>query len=478
METASLQFVFFGLATAVLLNCSLGRVWRSTVLFTATLGFLALLDPNVLDYLPLVGFLAIGYIAMVMVSRVWMSTVRWGVLAVLLVYIWLKKYTFLPDGVLLHSPFLTLGLSYILFRVIHLIVQVKHARDARLPSPGAYLLYVLNFTTFLSGPIQNYDEFARDQFAADPLPLSPGIVASQLERIVLGFFKVNALSLLLSKVQEHALIQVSQPRDFKAALVASIILCAVYPLELYANFSGYIDIVIGMARLMRISLPENFDRPFSASSFIDFWNRWHITLSMWLKNYVYNPLLVQLMRLFPSARMQAVLGVSCYFITFFLVGVWHGRTSEFIAFGLLQGTGVALNKLWQILLSNAIGKKQYKALTRNIIYYSIGRGLTYAWLAFSLFWFWADWKQIKDFAAAQSMSGWLATWAALILIAALLLTMWEKLREALLLMRAGDEPLFVSRKMKIVYVSLLSLAAYYVMAKYSTGSVALVYKAF
>ena len=70
----------------------------------------------------------------------------------------------------------------------------------------------------------------------------------------------------------------------------------VYPLFLYANFSGYIDIVIALARLMRVRLPENFDRPFSASSVLDFWNRWHMTLSNWLKTYVYNPLLLALMR--------------------------------------------------------------------------------------------------------------------------------------------------------------------------------------
>ncbi len=81
-----------------------------------------------------------------------------------------------------------------------------------------------------------------------------------------------------------------------------------YPLFLYANFSGYIDIVIALARLMRMRLPENFDRPFAASSVLDFWNQWHMTLSNWLKTYVYNPLLMALMRRISIVGASAVAG--------------------------------------------------------------------------------------------------------------------------------------------------------------------------
>jgi D-alanyl-lipoteichoic acid acyltransferase DltB (MBOAT superfamily) len=89
---------------------------------------------------------------------------------------------------------------------------------------------------------------------------------------------------------------------FAAAKVA-----VAYPFFLYSNFSGYIDIVIviviALSRLMRVRLPENFDRPFSASSFLDFWSRWRITLSSWLKTYIYNPLLVALISRFSSVRI-------------------------------------------------------------------------------------------------------------------------------------------------------------------------------
>src|SRR5277367_5301263 len=173
---------------------------------------------------------------------------------------------------------------------------------------GAYLLYTLNFTTFVSGPIQRYDEFARDQFAEEPIALGARVIGLQLERLVRGFFKVNVLAMLLHTVQENAIGQLSQPISPSQRAVAAFWLVVAYPFFLYANFSGYIDIVIALARLMRLRLPENFDRPFSASSFLDFWNRWHITLSMWLKTYVYNPLAVVLIRRISSPSMEPFLG--------------------------------------------------------------------------------------------------------------------------------------------------------------------------
>ena len=151
---------------------------------------------------------------------------------------------------------------------------------------------------------------------------------------------------------------------------------------------------IALARLTRLRLPENFDRPFSASSFLDLWNRWHITLSTWLKTYVYYPLLMGLMRRISSPAVEPLLGVLCFFVTFFLIGIWHGRTSEFAIYGVLLGSGAAINKFWQLLLIGRLKNKGYNALASNPIYIAFGRGLTFSWLALSHFWFWVDWQQI------------------------------------------------------------------------------------
>lgn len=379
----------------------------------------------------------------------------------------------------LHSAYFTLGLSYIFFRVLHLLIEAGDGGLECNVGFGSYLLYTLNFTTFVSGPIQRYDEFARDQFASEPTPLSIPVVGLQFERIVRGFFKVNVLAALLQPAQQDALEQLTHPfSPLPVKLLAAFKLAVVYPFFLYANFSGYIDIVIALARLMRVRLPENFDRPFSASSFIDFWNRWHITLSNWLKTYVYNPLLVVLMRRVSSLSLQPLLGVFCFFVTFFLIGVWHGRTSEFIFFGLLQGGGVAINKLWQLGLTSRLGRKGYKALAGNSIYIAFGRGLTFSWFAFTLFWFWASWKEIGQIFSGIGRMQWLGVWAALWLCSTAVLAAWEWLRARSLSLKTSEGPVLTSRYARVVFASALGVAALFLTVLLNQPAPEIVYKAF
>ena len=478
MDSASFQFVFFGLAVAVLSNLSRSRAWRSLVLMAASLLFLFLLERNPLAYLPLIGFLALGYLCLVLIRRGLPKAPVLSLLLVLFVYIWLKKYTFLPAAIFLHSPYFTLGLSYIFFRVMHLVIDCRDDQTIRKIGPFEYLLYTLNFTTFISGPIQRFDAFAEDQFAAEPLPLGPRVIGLQLERIVRGFFKVNVVAMFFDVFRQDALLELSQPLSTQVKLWAAFRLMVSYTFFLYANFSGYIDIVIALARLMRVRLPENFDRPFSAASFIDFWSRWHITLSTWFKNYVYSPMMVAMMRRISSVALQPYLGVFAFFVTFFLVGVWHGRTSEFLVYGLLQGGGVSINKLWQVMLTQSLGRKRYKALAANPAYIALARGLTFSWFTFTLLWLWAGWKQIDDVYASLSVTAWVEVWLAIWLAATVTLALWEWLRGLLLSIRAGEQPLLTHRYARTIYASALGLAAVFITILLNAPAPGIVYKAF
>lgn len=481
MDTASLQFVLFGLITAVLSNLGHSRVWRSIVIMLASLIFLAMLAKSATVLIPLATFLLFGYGALAVRERGRSRGAPWCIPAVIFAYVWLKKYTFLPERIFLPFPYFTLGLSYIFFRILHLLIEAGEGvgvEQKRRVGFGAYLLYTLNFTTLISGPIQRYDEFARDQYAVQPLALEPRVIGLQLERIVRGFFKVNVLAMLLHRMQENGLEQLTQPVSIEHKLLAAIQLTVVYPLFLYANFSGYIDIVIALARLMRVRLPENFDRPFSASSFLDFWNRWHITLSTWLKTYVYNPLLLALMRRISSLVWQPFLGVFCFFVTFFLIGVWHGRTSEYIVFGVLQGGGVALNKLWQLWLTRVLGRKAYKERAKNAIYIAFGRGLTFSWFAFSMFWFWANWQQIGTVFSAIAVGPWLAVWLVIWSGATVVLAMWERLRVVLLSVETSEGPALTNRYALVVYATAMGVIALVITGLLNQPAPGIVYKAF
>jgi alginate O-acetyltransferase complex protein AlgI len=478
MDTASFQFVIYGLCVALVSNFSRSSIWRSAVLLLASIFFIGMIENNPLALLPLAGFLAFGYACLLLFRRGASKKLAWSPVLVIFIYICLKKYAFLPEAILLPSPYLTLGLSYIFFRVLHLLIEAGESEEIRRIGLGQYLLYTLNFTTLISGPIQRYDEFARDQFATQPIPLGPRVVGLQLERIVRGFFKVTVLAAIFQALQQDSLGQLMHPMPFFYRFSAAIRVAVIYPLFLYCNFSGYIDIVIALARLMRVRLPENFDRPFAAASFIDFWNHWHITLSTWLKTYVFNPLLVFLMRRITFPALQPFLGVVSFFVTFFLIGLWHGRTSEYLFFGVLQGAGVAGNKLWQLGMTRMLGRKAYKPLAANPVYLAFSRGLTFSWFAFTLFWFWGSWQQINSVFGALHASAWCEVWLIVWVSATAILALWEWLRAALLSIKTSDGPVLLSRYARVVYASALGLTAFILTVLFNQPPPGIVYKAF
>jgi alginate O-acetyltransferase complex protein AlgI len=477
VDAASFQFILFGVVVAAISNLHRSPAWRLAVLLSSSLAFIGMLAPNPLVLLPMAVFLLLGYVGLQVMIRGWSDVQPWIVIAVICTYIWLKKYTFLPNEIFLEFPYLTIGLSYIFFRVLHLIIEASDKEFAGTISLGRYLAYTLNFTTFVSGPIQRYDEFIEDQCAPVPIGVTIPDAAIQIERLILGFFKVNVLALVLNMFRLDAMTGLALSDSIYEKLFSAILLSVVYPFFLYANFSGYIDIVIAIARLLNIRLPENFDRPFSASSFLEFWSRWHITLSNWLKSYVYNPLLLALMRRNSSETLGPFFGVFSFFVTFFLVGIWHGRTSEFVVFGILQGGGVAINKLWQIALTHWLGAKLYRRVTVNPGYSALGRGLTFSWFAFTLFWFWSEWEQIYEFFLVLGTVGWLIVWGCVWLGSAIVLSAWEWIRVQLVT-NHDTLAILTSRYTRVVLVTVLSLLAFAVSALMSQPAPDIVYKAF
>ena len=375
MGTASFQFLAFAAIAAIVYNLFAALAWRRAALLVTSLFFLGTFYAGPRSFLPLLGFLLLGYAGLRVTQRRAHYSFLPLVIAIIAVYVWLKKYSFLPEIAFLRFPYVTIGLSYIFFRVLHLIIESRGNNSPSKIGLISYLNYMLNFTTLVSGPIQTYQDFEEMQSAPVRPALTVVIAGEALERIVVGFFKVNVLSVALWAMRQHALTILSRDLPFTHRILVGILIAVSYPLYLFCNFSGYIDMVIGIARFLRLKLPENFDRPFSADNFINFWSRWHITLSNWLRNYVYNPLLMTLMRRFPSPAIEPFWAVLAFFVTFFLIGIWHGRTSEFVVFGVAQGLGVSANKLYQIVMARTLGRKGYRVLAARPVYVAFARGL-------------------------------------------------------------------------------------------------------
>ena len=480
MGSASFEFLGFSAAVILVLNLAARSVlWRQAVLLVASIAFLSFFSHAPQAWLPLVAFLACGYASLrAMQSGKGKAGYAPILIGLIFAYVWLKKYTFLPEPLFLSFSYVTLGLSYVFFRVLHVVIDAHDGLIAEPVGVVSYVNYTLNFTTFVSGPIQRYQDFASMQLSPTPPPLDVVVAGEALERIIIGFFKVNVLSLLLAMLQTQALNTLPVDGGFAVNLSKGIVIAAVYPLYLYFNFSGYIDIVIGVARFLRIRLPENFNRPFSADNFLNFWSRWHITLSEWLKTYVYNPLLMTLMRRFPSPRIEPFLGVLAFFVTFFLIGVWHGRTSVFLFFGVLQGLGVSVNKLYQVLMAKRMGRKRYRAWANNGVYNCFARGLTFTWFTFTLLWFWSNWQQLGFLWNRLGFPVIVAVWAAIFLGSSVVLAGWEWLRSGVLSLRWGGQPVLLSRYVRTVWGTALAVLAVATAMLLSVPAPDVVYKAF
>jgi alginate O-acetyltransferase complex protein AlgI len=479
MTIASLSFLAFGLIAVLAYNLHSSVAWRKAILLIANVAFLSTFSHSISEFVPLAGFLALGYLGVRAIEGSHGKGAYWGMVAgTVLLFIWLKKYTFLPHVSLLRSTYTTLGLSYIFFRVMHMIIDANGGTRHRGIDVVSYLNYTINFTTLVAGPIQSYPEFIEQHLAPAPPPLTIMDMGNGLERIVIGFFKVNVLSLVFSMLQSQAINALSPNQAIRNRALTGTMIAACYTLYLYFNFSGYTDIVIGVAKFLRITLPENFNRPFAADNFLEFWNRWHITLSHWLKTYVYNPLLIVLMRRFPSPKVEPFLGVAAFFVTFFLIGLWHGQTSEFIFFGVLLGAGVSFNKLFQVEMARAVGKKQYKALSNNWMYQAACRGLTFTFFSFSLLWFWSNWKDLGKMNRTLGFPAQLLGWLMLLVASTMVLAVWEAIRALALHVKLDGQPFVLSRYVRTVWDTALVFVLAVVMGILSAPAPDIVYKAF
>jgi len=409
------SFAFFGFVLVFALVAQLlpARARLGVILGANTL-FVASYVPSLLALVPLLAFIAIGYLAIVSVScaapRKWSGLL---IAAIIGLFIWLKHYPFVAGLPRLPFVYITVGLSYILFRILHLAFEVGDGALAR-PRFVHYLAYLFYFPAFLSGPIHRYEPFARD--LASPESMDAESAFATLYRLLIGYAKVTIFGELVLMPQRQMMAALVHGGGSAAVMSAEFAIGAgLYLIFLFANFSGYTDMAIAISRLFGIILPENFNRPFTATNFQDFWSRWHITLSDWFKIYFFNPLLKTLMRRFPSARLAPYLGVAAMFIVFVVLGAWHGASWEFMLTGVLLGFGIAANKLYQIEMTRHFGKKRYQGWTKRWLYIWGARGLTMAWVSFALIPFWLSVSEIAALLRHIGFLGWLGALAVMTL---------------------------------------------------------------
>jgi alginate O-acetyltransferase complex protein AlgI len=252
---------------------------------------------------------------------------------------------------------LPLGISFITFQKIAFLIDV-HAKRVKSFSLQDYGLFVLFFPQLIAGPIVHYREMM-PQFHRATCRFNKENFAVGLTLLAFGLFKKVVLADHIATVVTPIYNQAASGTE--TSLLLAWAAAIGFTLQIYFDFSGYTDMALGLARFFGIRLPQNFYSPLKASSIIDFWLRWHITLTRFLTAYIYNPLTLWLTRRRAAkgrpglAGSNTTIGAFAYLLffpillTMFVSGLWHGAGYGFIVWGLLHGVYLTINHAWRLI---------------------------------------------------------------------------------------------------------------------------------
>lgn len=257
------------------------------------------------------------------------------------------------------------GISYYIFQAIGYHVDIYYGKIKPETNPLKLQLFFLFFPKILQGPVERSRNII-PQFE-ETHTFSYESFVDGIRRIIWGIFQKVVVADRIAVLVSNVYVMPSDFNGFSLTLAAVL-----FTFQLYFDFMGYTDIAIGTARLFGITIMENFNKPFSAKNITEYWRRWHISLSTWLNEYLFNPMVI-------SLRNWGMWGtIFAVFFTFVLAGLWHGAGMTFLFYGALHGLALA----YEILT-----KKQRKKWSKKIpsaIYNNASTLLTFMYASFSL----------------------------------------------------------------------------------------------
>ncbi|MGN1347254.1 MAG: MBOAT family O-acyltransferase [Eubacteriales bacterium] len=217
---------------------------------------------------------------------------------------------------------LPVGISFYTFQTLSYVIDVYRGQIQTEPHFGYYALFVSFFPQLVAGPIERPENLLPQLHTKQVWNTADA--AAGLKRMMVGFFKKVVVADLLA-VYVNAVYNDAEHAAALSVLLASVL----FAVQIYCDFSGYTDIAIGCARVMGIRLMQNFDLPYTARSIKEFWNRWHISLSSWFRDYLYFPL--------GGSRCSRPRHLFNLMVVFLVSGLWHGAAWTFVLWGFLHG---------------------------------------------------------------------------------------------------------------------------------------------
>lgn len=304
-----------------------------------------------------------------------------GILIIVLELFYLK-YTNLIIGPINYifnlnlSPYsgsFPIGMSYYSLMMIGYMINVYWGSTNSEKNPFKTALFMTYFPILTSGPFINYGDIKENLFNKNKFN-SKNIIDGIL-RIIWGIFKVLVIS---SRIAIYVNSVYSNTSNYNGILI--FVAALLYTLQLYTNFSGSIDIIIGVSKLFGILLPENFNNPFSSATITEFWRRWHITLGNWLKNYIFYPILKSETFQKLTTKCKEKFGKNgkkipiyiAMLILWLTIGIWHGGEYKYIlASGILQFIFILIEDLFGSANKPKTGLLGILRIIRTFILFSI-----------------------------------------------------------------------------------------------------------
>lgn len=414
MTINSLEFVAFVALTTAVFHLAPGR-WRARVVFPMScLLFLLLTGPSKKALIAMLGFIAAIWLATRVVALLpTRTTLPVLIAALLLIFGWLKGYAMLSWLPFAEQVPSTIGLSFLLLRGLQLLVDMRQNPSLR-PAAIDVFSFLASWPSLVSGPIQRFQDFQSQSDAMMTYRLDDEIIVQSLGRMARGWLLAIVCGDSFRQLWLGLKVTASEdvyPLAFGAAQLAFLA-------YLFCDFAGYTDVVIGAGQLCGLRLPENFNRPYAARSFLEFWGRWHMTMSNWFKTYVFNPILMALTLRWPARAAATSIAAVAFFATFFLVGLWHGTTRAFILAGLLLGLGASVNQWYRGTARLRLGKKAFEALSARPAYAAAAKGLAFAYLCLVIVPLWMRGGEMLQIANRYELSGLALSQAFVFVVAA------------------------------------------------------------
>jgi D-alanyl-lipoteichoic acid acyltransferase DltB (MBOAT superfamily) len=267
----------------------------------------------------------------------------------------------------LKSIVIPLGISYYTFQALGYIIRVNRGSDQPESDFFTFLLFLTFFPKFFSGPVERSNKLLPQlhksyNFKSDDLQ-------SGIKQLIWGAFKkfVIAYQLYTPVHQLYA-----DPTSYTG--VHFMLIFVVQTFYIYMEFSGYTDMALGSSKVLGINLTDNFNRPLLARNVSEFWRRWHISLSSWCNDFIYNPFIVKYRRFDNLAVIGGV------FLTFFTIGIWHELNLTFIILGLLQAVAIVYEfytKKWRLRTGAKFSKAANNAVSRILVFLFVSLSMVF-----------------------------------------------------------------------------------------------------